>query len=239
MESIVSVLDSIINEHGIEYLQKEPYNVYCRMLSEGVDSLHSRLILLTLLSGTSAKALEMDREQLSADIQKECCLRKKAADEMAAIYKELFEPQKTAAWKRKRNFGFREFCGRSWEFQWEGSGEWRPGGGYVDCWCDITAQIEVSDKNIAKKTVEKLLKDNPFTTAEEIFDYFSRQLSDALDEDLEDYITSDSYYPPVMEDYGGNGKYVMEECCRKMGLKLLSFECDGDMSDFEPDRGRW
>ena len=49
----------------------------------------------------------------------------------------------------------------------------------------------------------------------------------------------EEYYPPVMEDYSGNGEYALEECCKKLGLKIISFECDGSMSDFEPDHMRW
>lgn len=95
----------------------------------------------------------------------------------------------------RRNYGFQEFCSKPWELKWSSSSTWSSGGGHIDCWCDITAEIE----------------------------------------DLEYYVTCEDYYPPVMEDYYGNGECTLDECCGKLGLRVISFDCDGSMSDFEPD----
>ncbi len=109
----------------------------------------------------------------------------------------------------------------------------------VGCYVTVHGLIEVADKEVAKKFVKKLLDDNPFTTAEKIYGYYAKKMSKALDDDLEDYVTCEDYYPPVMEDYHHNGEYALEECCGKLGLKVVMFECDGSMSDFEPDHMRW
>lgn len=85
----------------------------------------------------------------------------------------------------------------------------------------------------------KLLGDNPFTTAEKIYEYYAKKMIKALDDDLDDYVTCEDYYPPVMEDYYDNGKCTLEDCCGKLGLEVVAFEYDGNMSDFEPDRMRW
>mgnify|MGYP006906617628 CR=1 FL=1 len=92
---------------------------------------------------------------------------------------------------------------------------------------------------MAKKTITKLLEKNPFTTADKIYDCFSKRMSKALDEDFEEYVTCEDYYPPVMEDYYMNGEEALKECCGKLGLEVVSFDCDGSMSDFEPDYTRW
>ena len=235
METIAQQLEEIINEHGIEYLKRNPYEVYSELITNGIDAAHARLVLITLLSGTSEKALELDTENLSEDIQKECYLQKNAADEMAFMYHLLFDTKNIAHWKKRKNYGFQEFCDKSWKIKWSGSGVWYSGNVHIDCWCDITAEIEVSDKELAKQAISNLLKENPFTPAEEIFDFFSKKILDVLAVDLEDYITCDDYYPPVMEDYYVNGEDVLNECCRKLGLKVLDFDCDGSMSDYEPN----
>ena len=53
-----------------------------------------------------------------------------------------------------------------------------------------------------------------------------------LDLDLEDYVTEDDYYPPVMEDYDDNLKAAAESFCELFGLKMLHCTCSGDMSDY-------
>lgn len=235
MEKIVQQLEKIINEHGKEYLKRSPYEVYSELIAKDIAPKHARLVLITLLSGTSEKALELDVESLSKNIQKECYLRKNAADEVASMYHLLFRTSNIEKWKKRKDYGFREFYDRSWEIKWSGFGMWNSEGGYINCWCDIAAEIEVADKELAKEAVANLLEENPFTTADEIFDFFFQRMSDALETDLQDYITGDDYYPPVMEDYSINGKYALNECCKKLGLKVLTFDCDGRESDFEAD----
>lgn len=208
-------------------------------MSSGGDERQARLVLITLLSDASVKAREMNEEDLSKYIQKECCMRKKAADEISAMYKTLFDAENISDWKRRRNYGFREFCSKTWKFNWDGENQWSSGGGHIDCWCTINAEIEVADKGVAKKSVRELLRDNSFTTAEKIYEYYTQKILSALDDDLEEYVTCDEYYPPVMEDYHYNGKYALEECCNKLGLKVVTFDYDGSMSDFEPDCMRW
>lgn len=239
MEMIARQLEKIINEHGIEHLQRKPYEVYSKLIAAGINAAHARLVLITLLSGTSAKVMELDAANLSRDIQKECYLQKDAADEIASMYHLLFDTKNIAGWEKRKDCGFQKFCTKPWEFKWSGSGIWSSGNGHIDCWCDITAKIEVSDEEKANRVVSKILKENPFTPAETINDFFSRQISDILDEDLEDYITSDDYYPPVMEDYNDNGECALNECCEKLGLKVVVFDCDGSMSDFESDHMGW
>lgn len=64
-------------------------------------------------------------------------------------------------------------------------------------------------------------------------DFFFQKMSDVLDADVEAYITSDDYYPPVMEGYYSNGECVLNRCGSKLGLKVIVFDCDGNMSDYE------
>lgn len=121
-----------------------------------------------------------------------------------------------------------------------GGSTWYSGGVHIDCWYSGAVEIEVSDKEKVKKETAGLLKKNPFISAEKIFEHYKKVLKSVLDEELEDYVTCEEYYPPVMEDYDGNFEYGMEEFCKKYGFDLVSCECDGDMSDFEPNgRGYW
>ena len=115
---------NIIDEQGVEYLQRSPYAVYQKLISEKARSDYARLVLITLLCNASVKAGEMDEAELSKDLQNSCFLRKKAADEIAAMYKSLFSEENISSWKKKEYAGFKEFCECTWEFEWEGSGKW-------------------------------------------------------------------------------------------------------------------
>lgn len=239
MDKIENLLKEIINKEGTAYLLREPYQVYLSLLSSGIQPPYARLVLVTLLAGASEEAKEMDEEGLSKDLQKSCFLRKKAADDISSMYKRLFESDNLESWKEKENSGFEELCDSTWEFEWEGSGRWSKGGGHYDCSCYITADVKVVDRDLAKNAVSDILKRNPFTDADTLFEHFQEQMEGTLEADLEEYVTCDDYYPPVMEDYDGNAKYALEEICKTLGFKIVHFSCSGDMSDFESDHMRW
>lgn len=57
----------------------------------------------------------------------------------------------------------------------------------------------MSDETKVKSETAGLLKKNPFVPAEKIFDYYKKILDGMMDEELEEYVTCDDYYPPVME----------------------------------------
>ena len=237
MDTVITILENIIDEHGTQYLQRNPYAVYQKLISEKARPDYARLVLITLLCNASVKAGEMDEAELSKDLQNGCFLRKKAADEIAAMYKKLFSEENVSSWKKKEYSGFKEFCECTWEFEWEGSGKWSRGGGYHDCWASVLADVKVEDKTLAEKVVSKLLKKNPFTDEDTIFQQFQNKMEEALEEDFHDYVTCDDYYPPVMEDY--DAEYALSKCCKELGLKIVHVSSSGDMSDFEPDDMRW
>ncbi len=237
MEAVRNRLKELIEANGIDYLEREPYEVYQDLLENKLDSICARLVLSALTALAVQRAQMLSIDVLSRYFSVECCLKKKAADQLAAMFKELLNQNNTTAWEERRDFGFREFCEASWEFHYSGEGQWRCSNGYYDCYCEIKAEIQVSDPDLAHKTVAGLLQNNPFTTAEDIFDFFDSKLSAQMDDDLEYYVTAEKYYPPVMEDF--EGEDYLKEHCEELGLEVLSCECDGNMSDFEPDDWRW
>jgi hypothetical protein len=81
MDTIRTILANIIDEKGTEYLQKSPYAVYQKLISEKARPEYARLVLITLLCNVSVKAGEMDEAELSKDLQNSCFLRKKAAED--------------------------------------------------------------------------------------------------------------------------------------------------------------
>lgn len=236
MDRIREILTSTINEEGIDYLQWEPYKMYQRLVANGIDSSYAGLVLITLLAGAVESTQRLDEEELSKFFQKECFLRKKAADQMTAMYKHLFSPDNLISWKNRENTGFEELCESTWEFEWEGSGRWERNGGHYDCSATVTVDVKVKDKDLALKALEKILLKNPFTDSDTLFELLQKKMEAALQEDFEEYIESDDYYPPVMEDY--DAEYGLNKCCQKLGLKITYIGTKGSMSDYEYD-DRW
>lgn len=240
MEKALPLLKEIVDKNGVKYLQEEPYAVYKSLESQETDPRVCRVVLVSLLAGAAENAEEMDEKELSGFIQKECFLKKAAADQVSQMWIALFGEQNLEEWAKNDGQGLRDFCSREWEYSWDGEATWYSGGVHTDCWCSGTVEIEVSDEELVRKETAGLLKKNPFLPAEKIFEHYKKILKKVLDEELEDYVTCDDYYPPVMEDYGGNFEGTVEEFCKKYGFDLVNCECEGDMSDFEPNgRGYW
>ena len=131
--------------------------------------------------------------------------------------------------------GLKKFCRKEWEFAWDGECEWRAGGGSVDCLCNAKATVKVANPQQVADDLKAMLAKNPLLSEKDIFEHYQDELSALLDSDFNDYCTSDDYYEPVVEDYSGNYEDVVKEFCQKHGMELMSFECNGDSTDFEPD----
>lgn len=48
-------------------------------------------------------------------------------------------------------------------------------------------------------------------------EYYKKILKKILDEELKDYVTCEEYYPLVLEDYGENFEYALEDSVKNMG----------------------
>ncbi len=239
MKETLDILLAIIAEQGPEYPEKNPFPTYTAMLKKGAEPKKARLVLLTLLAGIPEMAKKATKEELAEAIQKECCLKSKPAESLAAMYTRLYSASQTASWEEKKEEGFRKFCEGTWSLDWEGESTWEGGGVHMDCSASVTAAVVIADAEVAHKTVEDLLKKNPFADAEAIWKRFSDKLSAALDKELKYYVTEDEYYEPCMDDFWGN--IDLSEICSKLGLEIIidSEECEAYSSDFIPDNDRY
>ena len=267
-DTVYDYLKDVIDDEGIDYLSREPYEVFKYLTEEmKLDRRVCCCVLSALLAGVVEETLRIlgvdlddegnpvmtamfgvidesnlipddDLKRLSKWIQKECFYKKNVADELAEMFLQLFSTENMASWDNRSEEGFKVFCEDEWEYKFHGEQTWHHGGGCVDCYVDISVNFSVEKPEMLKLLVEKDLARNPFMTADAIFEKVSKALDDMFHRDMEDYTESETYYEPYMEDYSSNGEYVLKEFCEKNGLKLIYFECDGSESGFEPD-SRW
>lgn len=235
--AIAKRLKELIEENGLDYLRENPFKIYSLLLTEKVASpLFARMILLTLLTQVHLKAKDFtDPKVLGKYIQKSCCLNKGMADFLASIYAEVFSTENQEEWGKKAGMGFDDFCRQEWTLSWNGDCEWRCRGGSMDCICSATATIKIVDTQQIGNELQKMLEKNPFMASGDIFGYYQSMLCDILDSDFEEYCSSDNYYPPVVEDYGGNFADIVNKFCKKHGMDLIASDYSGNSSDFEPD----
>jgi hypothetical protein len=235
--AVASFLKNWIEQKGLGDLGENAFEVYTQMQETKTCSpLISRLVLLTLLSGIHVKASQLDDSTgLGKEIQKSCCLNQKMSDFLASIYVEVFSPENKNEWQEKAGSGLKEFCGKEWTVAWEGESKWIYDGGHVDCTGSAKVTLKVASPQQVGEDLKQILAKNPLTSAEEIFEHYQDELCNLLDSDFEEYCTAEDYYPPVVEDYGGNAEYVVTEFCQKHGLELVSSEYEGYTGDFEPD----
>lgn len=236
VEDVVEIIKGIIDTEGLKYIEREPYALYERLIAEKVEPSFARMILVTLLSGTSSKAKKLDKELLSKEIQKDCYLKKSMADLLADMYKTLFDKKNLSGWSKKRFSGLKEFCDNTWSFSWADSREWHRNGGYVTCSADVNADYNVVDSEKLKKALGDILKKNPFVTSEVVGKELEKELKKRLEGNLESYVDEDDYYEPWMEDY--DCADVLEKFADDYGLELEWYECSGDTSDWTLE-GRW
>lgn len=146
-----------------------------------------------------------------------------------------------------------DFCKKEWKLNWEGQAEWKSGHVRTECTAKAEMIIRVRDKAFFRERISNLnnravagdrhfyrfdpygmtvLRKEPGHTEESICAFLEGQMAAELDLDLEDYVTEDDYYPPVMEDYDENLKAAAESFCELFGLKLMHCSYSGEMSDY-------
>ena len=244
-DGIKGDLKNIVDGEGIDFLSRNPMDVYKKLISSAdADLKLCRCVLIVLLAGITdqVRDYQPDGDNNVALflkwIQSECCFKKSTADGLAKMFLSLFSPENMTAWSSQEESGFREFCEAEWEYSFEGEETWHSGGGHVDCSCIVGIDFSVSDPDKARKMVARALALNPFLTDEAIYELFAKKLDELLDRELYEYATGDDYYQPYMEDFGVNCQPAVEKFCKESGLDLLNLTCTGEEVDFEPD-GRW
>ncbi len=227
-----NALKQIIDREGLKYLSTNPFTVYNELLDKKLTNPKTaRMILITLMIGVQEQNTQ-DTSAISAYIQRECYLKKSAADELAGLYFSLFSPDNCREWGNKSEEGFREFCGREWNYHLDSYAVWGDDQVYVEADCHVSVNVTVCSPQILHTSIDPLLTQNPFTTAQTIYEFFEEKLKTKLDNDFDYYVTCEPYYPPVAEDYGVNFEDLITQFCDQYGFQLISWDCEGETSDY-------
>ncbi len=236
IEAMVKMLKEIIDRNGPNYLTDKPYQVYEKLLKSGAVDMKTAAALLHILAVGLLESVDpgKDAEQLSDLIQRECSINKQMADRLAIVLHILYSQDNKREWRRKEKEGLTQFLKEDLSYKWKGFAVWDAGNGTVDCHYEariiLRPKKEVSDN----KELAKLLAKNPFTTKETIRNLFTKRLQEYLDCEFEDYCTEDDYYQPVVEDFGSNLEYDLEQWSEKNGFDFISCEGNGDDGGYEP-----
>lgn len=236
VERIANRLKEIIDKNGLNYLMDEPYETYMLLVeSKTADRRTAGAILQLLVSGLLQKVFsESDYETLSRSIQKECSLNKKMADRLAAILLSLYSGENKERWKTRDLEGLNQFLSEEFSCTWKGFAVWDAGNGTVDCHYEAKIKLAPTKAISEDAKLAELIRKNPFMKKEDVRDHFEKRLRAELDYEFEEYCTEDDYYQPVVEDFGGNLEYCLEEWCKENGFEFASCEGDGDDDGYEP-----
>ncbi len=231
---VISGLKEIIDENGPDYLKREPYKVYQKLIANNnVDKKTAGLILYALINDVQSMAgTDMDSAQFSKKIQMECSLNKNAADHLSMIFISLYSKENEEEWKEKALRGLKQFMEEKFICKWEGLAVRDEGNGIVDCYYEAEIILSPTKEVASESGLSELLKRNPFMTKEAISRHFEKSLRDYMDAEFEEYCTEDDYYQPVCEDFAVD-RYA-SEWGKKNGFELIS--CDGIGGDggYEP-----
>ncbi len=229
---IISYLKDTILQKGALYLQENAFEVY-----EGLET-EQRIrvaVLSCLLNGISEFSLKdnVQYEDMFKYIQANCLLNEETTTYMTNIFLEVFSSDSKKEYDTNKEKGFEEFCNKEHEI-------------YVECWtcwyiqavhvnCSFNANIcfKIADKEKVRKDNLDLIQKNPYLTCDYFYEKYKEEMTEKLEEDFKEYCHSDDYYEPCCEDYISNGECLIESYCAKHGLELVSFEGDGETSDYE------
>lgn len=232
---IADRLKKLVDANGLQYLEDHAYELYESMKEEKLlDDVYARVLLICLLSADykNFERGKLEKTALSSSIQRSCALREDVSDQMADVFMRLFDEKNFTKWEEKQYSGLWKFCEEEWTFPWEGFSVWYGGHVHVNCRASASALVRIIDSSKVELDNEKLLKQNPFITAEKIFETYKNRLAEKIDSDFEYYCTCDDDYPPVTEDYWGNYEELVKEFCLKHGMELIDYEFTGASSNY-------
>lgn len=236
IEGIVKALKEIIDQNGLKYLTDEPYLVYTKLVKSGTADRKTAAALLHLLASGMLETADpgYDAELLSGTIRRECSLNKKISDRLAIILYTLYSEKNKKEWQRKEREGLCRFLREMFIYDWEGFAVWDAGNGTVDCHYKARIILRPTEYVSEDRELVKLLEKNSFTTKETIHDLFAKRLQKYLDYEFKEYCTEDDYYQPVVEDYGSNLEYDLQNWSKENGFEFVSCEGSGGDDGYEP-----
>jgi len=232
-EKIAAKLKEIIDKSGPFYVTNEPYQVYKELLeSKAAERKTAGALLHALVNGVQCEAEKnCDIQTLSMVIKRDCSLNKAMADRIAEIFFYLYSSSNKGSWKKKNKEGLAPFLNEEFSITWEGFSVWDAGEGTVDCHFEADIVLMPTETAAKEDGVRRLLDENPFTTKDDIGEYYKKDLREYLDSEFEKYCTEDDYYQPVVEDFEID--YHVSEWSKIHGFEVVSCEGDGDDNGYE------
>ncbi len=226
MTTAKEAFEKIVNSWGMDLVYSETEELYRCMESECHDLYRCRLYLITIMARIPDYAPDMSLEKLSRKIRKKCGLNKKAADEMAAVYHEMFTKEKLKEMEERVGYGFREFCEKKvWDFDCEVKHYWHS----FICKACISGRYALVDENRVERELSEFMSWNPYATARSVCNEIEYHISSSLGSEWIDFVRNGSDRIPAMKGFKPTTWQVMEKWCRTYGLQLLEFSYHGDI----------
>ena len=231
---IAAMLKEMVDKNSPGYLADEPYAVFEELIASGVAKKRTAGAILYFLVSGMLERLDEDRsfDDLSKEIQKTCSFNKKMADMLASIFLSLYSPSNREEWKSMDLQGLERFRNTDLLLEWNGFATWDAGSVSIDCHYEAEIELKAAGSLVVDNALSAMLEKNPFMTAKEIWNYYSGNLTDHLDQKFDWYCTCEEYYEPVVEDF--ELEYYAKDWCEKNGFELIRCEGEGDDSGYIP-----
>lgn len=233
-EEVVKFLKELIYKNGEDYLSREPYEVYKKIIeSKVVEKCVAASFIHLLLCVSLKDIVNNEKEDISKIIQKECFFNKKISDYLSGIILSLYSKDNKNELENNELVGFKSFLSEDFIYKWNGYSIWEYNNVICRSYFNAEIILKPTEKIKEENTIKLELKKNCFLTKEYIYNYFVKKLKLYLDNDFEEYCNCDDYYPPVAEDYYENLEGTIESWCEKNGFEFKSCEGEGETGDYE------
>ena len=234
-DKIIKYLKDTISANGVDYLSNDAFKVYEGLKDIKVKNGVRTSILCCLLNDISKYSLKKNVEynDLYSYIKDNCLLNEEIVSDMTNIFLEVFSNENKKEYEKDKEDGFNEFCNMEHKIEWEGFTRWYTNGVHLDCSFKANFSFKIVDKEKLRKDNFEFFNKNPYLTADFFYKKYKEEIAKEIDDDFEEYCTYDDYYPPVVEDYNYNLEGLLQRYCKEHGLKLISFEGEGETSNYE------
>ena len=234
-DKIIKYLKDTISANGVDYLSNDAFKVYEGLKDIKVKNGVRTSILCCLLNDISkySSKKKVEYNDLYSYIKDSCFLNEEITLDMTSIFLEVFSNENKKEYENDKENGFEKFCNNDHKIEWEGFTRWYTNCVHLDCNFKANFSFKIVDKEKLRKDNFEFFNKNPYLTADFFYKKYKEEIAKEIDDDFEEYCTYDDYYPPVVEDYDYNLEDLLQRYCKEHGLKLISFEGEGETSNYE------
>lgn len=229
LDILIREIDKIIYSEGMDYLYSHRFDVEKKLLSiEGIDISLVKMFIYTLDFDIESEinGHRDDRDYIISVIRDFTYLNDDKCAPLGDIYLHIFGYESLMKRKELNECGLKEFYLRAHKFNWSDMDSYGDSHYSVDYIGKMKGCYQVIDIDKVKKYIRKELEENPFFSNERIECIFNEVIKDIASKEFSEYIHSDDYYEPCIDDLSCEFAERLNYELEKYGIEIYGEDVD-------------